>query len=344
MENMVTKLPLCKQSKSLFPNLNPEINKNRARYIIVNRSKWMNGTVINYVFIEGEELQKAVVRTSFQTWKNIGIGISFKEVSKIEESMIRIGFDYGDESWSKIGREALNVAIAKRTMNFGWDLTTPHGMSTALHEIGHAIGFQHEHLSPFSGIEWNVDAVYNEFSGYPNYWEVTDIDFNILNKLPVSEVNGSVWDPLSIMGYEFGPGLINKPLAYQNGITPQGTLSALDIQGVKSTYPPMAVNSEIRLAIQKTAPVSAVSGKQHFFVFTAPFTRKYTFKTVGTMDTVMIVSEKGKFENHYMAGDDDSGLRKNATISLPLVKGRKYLVNLYVMYAPDKEVLGITVS
>ena len=30
-------------------------------------------------------------------------------------------------------------------MNFGWDLTQPGEIDTALHEIGHTIGFPHEH-------------------------------------------------------------------------------------------------------------------------------------------------------------------------------------------------------
>ena len=47
----------------------------------------------------------------------------------------------------------------ERTMNFGWDLTTSYGHDTALHEIGHTLGFPHEHQNPTAGIVWNEPAV-----------------------------------------------------------------------------------------------------------------------------------------------------------------------------------------
>lgn len=120
------------------------------------------------MFIEGAEAQKKVVRAAFKKWKDIGIGISFQEVSDIDEAMVRIGFDHNDGSWSYVGRTILTISKAERTMNFGWDLTNDYGMTTAIHEIGHTIGFEHEHQSPFTGIVWDTAAVYKEFSGPPN--------------------------------------------------------------------------------------------------------------------------------------------------------------------------------
>lgn len=335
----------CNQPPHVPRTFDPSVSQHRMGFILSTSAKWVNGTEIKYMFIEGPEAQKNVVRDAFKAWKALGIGISFTEVTNVDDAMVRIGFDLTDGSWSYVGREILTIPKTKRTMNFGWDLTADsYGMTTAIHEIGHTIGFQHEHQSPFSGIEWNVPAVYKEFSGPPNNWPKSQIDSNIINKLPPNQVQGSVWDPKSIMEYEFGPGLVLKPDAYQKGIFPPGILSVNDIKGVKSFYPVVAANKTVKLQLHKSAPINAVSGGQTDFIFTAPSTKKYTIQTVGQMDTVMVVSEIDKKQKHYLGGDDDSGLEKNAKITLPLVKGRDYLINIRVMFAPDAKSGSVIVS
>jgi len=59
---------------------------------------------------------------------------------------------------------------------------------------------------------------------------------------------------------------------------------------------------------------------------------------------VMVVSEIAETENYYMSGDDDSGFDKNSKITLPLVKGRNYLVHLRVLFTPGKQSGSIIVT
>jgi len=110
--------------------------------------------------------------------------LAFNEVKTTAEAEIRIGFQLGS-SWSYVGRDAIDLVsdFNERTMNFGWDLTTDYERDTALHEIGHALGFPHEHQNPNAGIIWNEKAVYSYFSGPPNFWRRDNIYHNIIRKI-----------------------------------------------------------------------------------------------------------------------------------------------------------------
>ena len=334
---------LCSQPQPIVQTFDPGVSETRVGFILSNNKKWVNGTDIKYMFIEGAKAQCDVVRQSFKDWKALGIGLTFTEVTNVEESMVRIGFDQTDGSWSYVGRDVLTIAKPNRTMNFGWDLTTTYGKTTALHEIGHTLGFQHEHQSPFAGISWNTDAVIAEFSGPPNNWSVSSIQSNILSKLSPNGLNGSQWDPASIMEYEFGPGLILAPAPYQQGIFPPGVLSPQDIAGVRSIYPPIKPATITKLSVLQSVPIAALSGGQADFTFTPSISRKYTIQTFGEMDTVMVISEQVKKQAIHLAGDDDSGTDKNARIRLPLVKGRTYLINVRVLFSPAQNSGGIVV-
>ena len=150
----------------------PDVHPDRMSLILLLDRKWVNGTVLHYYFFDKEtdgksvllsngqrefrkwttsNAEKEVVRKAFKAWKDVGVGLSFAEVSSRDEAEIRIGFMRGDGAWSYIGRDIidLNVGPSERTMNFGWDLTrSSREIDTAVHEIGHTLGFPHEHQNP----------------------------------------------------------------------------------------------------------------------------------------------------------------------------------------------------
>lgn len=264
----------------------------RAAFVVHLSDMWVNGTVIHYCFFEdgkhgspahwsGRPADKTQVRKAFQQWKDLGIGLEFKEVDRPQSAEIRIGFSQGEGSWSYLGTYPINrIGADKRTMNFGWSLTTSHGKDTALHEIGHALGAKHEHQNPIAGIQWDRQAVYSYFSGPPNSWSHAKIDHNILNQVAAHEVDGSQWDSNSIMHYEFHSALVDGPAPFDStGIHPADGLSTGDKAWAKKLYPPLLKKNYIELKPFRSERLHIEAGEQVDLLFKPPRTRKYRMQT-----------------------------------------------------------------
>jgi hypothetical protein len=316
--------------------LDANIDPNREALVRYIEKKWVNHTVLHYHFPnapeawQGGEAQKQVVRESFTEWKDLGIGLEFREVSDPADAEIRIAFEPG-ESWSTVGRDAIDLVPNPndRTMNFGWNLTTPYGRDTALHEIGHALGFPHEHQNPIAGIVWDEEAVYSRFAGSPNYWPRSKTYHNVIRKISPEAVQGSQWDKDSIMHYRFSSGLIVTPEQYQNQpLIPAPGLSNIDIDEVKKFYPEETESVMPELKAYLSQLVQIDPGEQLDFVIKPGASRKYTIQTFGNMDAVIVLFEDVNGEPVYLSGDDDSGTNLNARIEIRILHTRTYYLRL----------------
>ncbi len=323
--------------------LDAGIDPNRASLIRDVEKKWANGTVLHFHFFDqpsqwgGDDRQKDVVRESLDSWKDLGIGLEFEEVADATDAEIRIGFDHSAGSWSYVGRDAIDLVDdpTKRTMNFGWDLTTPYGRETALHEIGHALGFPHEHQNPNSGIVWDEPAVYKHFAKPPNSWGPRKTHWNVIRKLDPNVVEGSPWDKDSIMHYRFEAGLILQPEQYQStALIPDAGLSARDVEEVRRFYPAQDRSGRLaELEPYSSRKLEIAAGEQLDFVIKPDRSRRYTIQTFGSLDTVIVLFQDLDGTPAYVAGDDDGGTSRNARLQLRLIRGATYILRLRLYWS-----------
>lgn len=336
--------PMCAQPLRGVPPLKADLPQGRAYSIRRVQTKWMNGTVLHFCFLTGRdwtwpEGQRKVVRNAFQAWSALGIGLQFKEVEDETEAEILIGRRQDNRSWSFVGTENLGNRDDGRTMNFGWDLETDWGRATALHEIGHALGLEHEHQNPLAGIVWDEPAVYAHFKRTDG-WDADETYHNVISKLSTNSVDGSNWDPTSIMHYPFDPGLMKLPQPYDRlGVGENTVLSDADKAWVRHWYPAQA--AAMPISALSISPLPMVPGAQADFVFNPDSTREYTVGTVGKADSRIVVFEERDGEPRHLAAADDTGTDENAEISGKFVAGRTYLIRVRVAHANGDRPIGL---
>ena len=227
-----------------------------------------------------------------------------------------------DGAWSYIGTDCRSIPLNEATMNLGFL-----DGGTAAHEFGHAIGLAHEHQNPAGGIQWNEEVVIRECAKSPNFWDAETTRHNVLRKYSVDQINGTDFDPKSIMLYFF-------PASWTlNGIGTDANevLSRLDeefIAGAKM-YPrtggTTANAKELKVnASRRTRASIGTIGEEDLFRFTATSDGSYVIDTRGPTDVVMKLFGPNS-ETALIAEDDDSGIDLNARIAAQLIAGEYFV-------------------
>jgi len=164
------------------------------------------------------------------------VNLKFEYVESRSLADIRVDFNPDDGAWSYVGTDCKNSEYSKDecTLNLGW-----FDVSTTIHEFCHALGMIHEHQNPKGNtIKWNRLAVF-EWAESTQGWDKETTETNILD-MPKEEINGSDFDPMSIMLY-FYPGNLttNGKGTHQNL-----RMSALDVIWLNKMYPGSKVTPE----------------------------------------------------------------------------------------------------
>jgi hypothetical protein len=166
------------------------------------------------------------------------LNMKFEFTDNIMNSDIRIQFAANQGCHSLVGdiRNATEY-MGKPTMVYSWL-----DVSTVIHEFGHVLGMIHEHQNPSGNpIRWNKQAVYCYY-GSTNGWSNEEVDNNVLDAYNKDQVNGSDFDPASIMIYPFPKSIVcqGKEMFVtldQSEINPNYRLSNSDVAWLKIMYP-----------------------------------------------------------------------------------------------------------
>jgi len=282
---------------------------------------WMNGSTLRVKFIGGNATQRNTAKDQANWW-TAHANLKF-EFDNSPNADIRISFAANDGAWSYVGTDANGIPANQATMNLGFL-----DGGTAGHEFGHAIGLAHEHQNPSGGIEWNEPVVIKALAGSPNFWDEPTTRHNVLEKYTADQVNGTDFDPESIMLYFF-------PAEWTlNGIGTEQNEELSDIDkkfaaGAKM-YPKTepGVGGDVPLlkidAPKRTQASIGKPGEEDLFRFVVETGGRYIVDTKGPTDVVMKLFGPNSKTN-LIAEDDDSGTANNARIVVDAIPGEYFV-------------------
>ena len=175
--------------------------------------------------IDSLSVQEAIKKIVERRIKPL-VNLDILFVDNPNDADVRISFDRGSGSWSLLGTDSLQEK-KNATMNFGW-----FDVPTTIHEFGHMIGLVHEHQNPKGQkIMWDEKKVI-KWAKESQGWSEETTRQNIINNYDKNSVNGSEFDPLSIMLYFFPASLTTNNIGTEQNFR----LSGQDVIWINKMY------------------------------------------------------------------------------------------------------------
>lgn len=189
------------------PHNRPSSTSGRQKRSVGKHTKfWTPGRTLRIAFLNGDQQFKQTVKDAAAAWEtHINLTFDFVEGTQGD---IRISSNTYSYYASTIGTDALLIDDHDEpTMHIGTDYWWDRYIPNIIHEFGHMLGLEHEHLHPQCNIPWDKPALYQSRGvldeSNPVYAPTKEqVDATFLNLLDLSEVNFSPYDSKSIMHYE----------------------------------------------------------------------------------------------------------------------------------------------
>lgn len=176
--------------------------------------------------VENMSVQQAVKKVVRERIKPL-VNLDIEFVKEPSQANVRISFDPNGGAWSLVGTDHLHQKTGP-TMNLGW-----FDVPTTIHEFGHMLGMIHEHQNPKGEkIHWD-DAKVFAWASRTQGWSEEITEQNIINKYNRNSINGSNFDPLSIMLYFFPAELTTNNIGTKQNLR----MSGLDAMWISKMYP-----------------------------------------------------------------------------------------------------------
>ncbi len=235
----------------------PPEGKLIASFSTANSSKlWRTGQVINITFLNGSPLQIERVKEVSREWL-LYANLEFRFVSLGVASHIRITFDHNNygKGWSLVGALSPRVSDIP-TMSLS-SVMGIEGRYLILHEFGHVLGLDHEHLNPDElGVRFKANKV-QDFCESKQDMTYAQCLKNYFTKKEKNDLNSS-YDKYSIMNYPLEQKLLESHSPYPKII--RGELSLFDKMAAIKMYPNKISLSDVAKEHQVTIRTKFVLG------------------------------------------------------------------------------------
>ncbi len=294
----------------------PPMHGLAPRFIINLSKRWQPRQTLKVAFRGGDTALHKQIADTVNEWTKYAnltfdFGInpstgeyrSWKTTDTAFAAEIRVSFDQSG-FYSLVANDSINTSISKpgeESLNLeGFDQSLPSDWSgVALHEFGHAIGFEHEHQGPGAPCDFRFDddpgyvqttdsfgqlipdssgkkpGLYTVLGGPPNNWPQAVVDFNLKQLTADSHAYEiGPFDKDSIMKYFFPDWMFasgNMSPCYTGA--ENVVLSPGDKEGAAKVYPKapeqIKAASELRTTVLrdltkvKTLPAATLQHLQH---------------------------------------------------------------------------------